>query len=118
MCSNLNYKFDKKKNFPPLAHGHSPRRLGTETPGGGVQTQWLGKTILISKIKHGNKAPLELDLGSMCKQLVDKHCNFDQGQIKILKNFRLIGDPWAQPAHMQAHFGHVYLNLTNVGQAH
>jgi hypothetical protein len=74
-----------KKILPPLANGHNPGRLGTETHGGGVQTQWLEKTILISKIKHGNKAPLELDLGSMCKQPADKHCNLDQGQIKIKK---------------------------------
>jgi hypothetical protein len=51
MSSTLNYKFDKKKILPPLAYGHSPRDLGIETPGGAVQTQWLGKTILISKIK-------------------------------------------------------------------
>jgi hypothetical protein len=99
MCSTLNYKFDQKQILPPLAHGHSPRGLGTEIPRGGVQTKWLGKTILISKIKHGNKAPLELDLGSMCKQLADKHCNLDQGQIKIKKTFRLMGDPWAHPTH-------------------
>jgi hypothetical protein len=29
-----------------------------------------------------------------------------------------MGDPWAQPAHKQAYFGHKYLNPTNVGQAH
>jgi hypothetical protein len=85
---------------------------------GGFQTQWLGKTTLISKIKHGNRTPLELDLDSMCKQPASKHYNLDQGQIKIKKIFRLMGDPWVQSAHKQAHFGHVYLNLTNVGQAH
>ena len=92
MCSILNYKFDQKQILLPLAHGHSPRGLGTETPGGWVQTKWLEKTILISKIKHGNKTPFELDLDSMYKQLVDKHCNLDQGQIKIKKTFRFMGD--------------------------
>jgi hypothetical protein len=57
-------------------------------------------------------------LGSMCKQLANKHCNLDQGQIKIKKNFKLMGDPRAQPAYKQAHFGPEYLNPTNVEQAH
>jgi hypothetical protein len=27
-------------------------------------------------------------------------------------------DLWTHPAHKQAHFGHEYLNPTNVGHAH
>jgi hypothetical protein len=29
-----------------------------------------------------------------------------------------MGDPWAHPAHKQAHFGPEYLNPTNVGHTH
>jgi hypothetical protein len=67
-------------------------------------------------------APGELDLDSVCKQPADKHCNLDQGQIKIKKNFRLKKDTWAPLAHKQlnehAQFGHEYVNPTYVGQAH
>jgi hypothetical protein len=34
-----------KKTLPPLAHGQRGGGLGTETPGGGVQTQRWGKKI-------------------------------------------------------------------------
>ena len=93
MCSILNSKFDQKQILPLLAHGHSLRDLGIKTPRRGIQIQWLEKIILISKIKHGNRAPLELDLDSMYKQPTNKHCNLNQGQIQIKKHFKLMGDP-------------------------
>jgi hypothetical protein len=37
--------------LPPLAHVQSPGDLGIKTPGGGVQTQRLGKKKLITNIK-------------------------------------------------------------------
>jgi hypothetical protein len=46
----LNWKFDKKKMLPPLAHRQSNEGIGTKTPGGGVQTQQSRKKLLITNI--------------------------------------------------------------------
>jgi hypothetical protein len=40
-----------------------------------------------------------------------------KGKLNLQKKFKLMGDPWAQPAHKQAQSGHEYVNPTYVGQA-
>jgi hypothetical protein len=81
----------------------------------GVCTRSCGLNQLT---KHAKRAPGELDMGSMCKQPTDKHCNLDQGQIKFTKKIQAQDDPWVQPAHKQAQSGHEYVNPTYVGQVH
>jgi hypothetical protein len=71
----------------PLAQEHNLGGLGTETPGGGLQTQWFVKKIwsqisnysFKAYINHAQRAAHEQHLGSMCKQRADEHSNLDQG---------------------------------------
>ena len=71
--------------LPPLAHGQSVLRPLE----GGIQTQWwknkfwspISSCGLKYYTKYGKNAPHELDMRSTFKQLEDKHCNLDQGQI-------------------------------------
>jgi hypothetical protein len=90
MYITLNWKFDKKRMLPLLAHGQSQGGLGTETPGGGFKPSGGEKQIwsplsscgLKHHTKHEKKSPHELDIGSTFKQPEDKHCNLDQGEIE------------------------------------
>jgi hypothetical protein len=57
----------------------------------------------------------------VCKQPTDKHCNLDQGKIKIKSKFQAQGRPlgssnsWQLNEHAQ--FEQEYVNPTYVGQA-
>jgi hypothetical protein len=61
-------------------------------------------------------------MGLVCRQPADKHCNLDQGLIKIHKRIQAhegpLGSSSSQAAQEQAQFGHEYVNPAYVGQAH
>jgi hypothetical protein len=116
-----------KKILPLLAQGHSHGGPDTETPEGGDKPSGWEKKVwspissygLNQLTKHKKKAPLELDLGSGCKQPVDKHCNLDQGLIKIQKEIQAhkgpLGSTSSQTTQEHVQSGHQYVNPTYVG---
>jgi hypothetical protein len=104
--------------------------LSTETPIGGLNPV-VGK----NNFDLQNQAVASINSPSMeIKHLLSwtwAQCASNQqtsiailikGKLKLIKNFRLMGDPWAQLAPRQlkgqAQFEHEYVNSTNVGHVH
>jgi hypothetical protein len=116
----------KKKSFHHLSMGRAlgvsvPRSLeGGFKPNGGEkkidhQYQAVASNITPSM---GKKPPLSWTWAQCARYYKTCIAIWIKGILKIHKNFKSMGDPWAQPAHKQEQSGHKYVNPTYVGQAH